>query len=58
MVRDVAKTQQNFRARLAADVTIDGPAILTQLDATTVVLPGESAVTDRYGNVIISLPQS
>ena len=46
------------RARLAADVTIDGPAILTQLDATTIVLPGESAVTDRYGNVIISLPQS
>ena len=40
---------------LAAGVRIDGPAILTQLDATTVILPGESAVTDRYGNLIVSI---
>ncbi len=42
------------RARLGADVRIDGPAILIQLDATTVFLPGEAAVTDRYGNLIVS----
>jgi N-methylhydantoinase A len=42
------------RAKLAASVRIDGPAILTQLDATTVILPGETAVTDRYGNLIVT----
>ena len=42
------------RAKLAAGVRIDGPAILTQLDATTVILPGESAETDRYGNLIVT----
>lgn len=43
------------RAKLAAGVKIDGPAILTQLDATTVILPGESAVVDRYGNVKVTI---
>jgi N-methylhydantoinase A len=42
------------RAKLAAGVRIAGPAILTQLDATTVILPGETAVVDRYGNVIVT----
>ncbi len=42
------------RARLGAGVRIEGPAILTQLDATTVILPGESTVADRYGNLIVT----
>ena len=41
------------RNRLSAGVRINGPAILTQLDATTVILPGETAQVDRYGNVIV-----
>ncbi|MCB9929683.1 MAG: hydantoinase/oxoprolinase family protein [Alphaproteobacteria bacterium] len=41
------------RSRLGAGVRVDGPAILTQLDATTVLLPGETATVDRYGNLIV-----
>ncbi len=41
------------RARLAAGIRINGPAILTQLDATTVILPGETATADRYGNLVV-----
>jgi N-methylhydantoinase A len=42
------------RALLGAGARIDGPAILTQLDATTLVLSGQTAETDRYGNLAIS----
>ncbi len=42
------------RNRLSAGVRIEGPAILTQLDATTVILPGETAKVDRYGNLIVT----
>jgi N-methylhydantoinase A len=41
------------RERLGAGARIDGPAILTQLDATTLVLPGQSGVVDRFGNLIV-----
>jgi N-methylhydantoinase A len=42
------------RERLGAGVRIDGPAILTQLDATTLLLPGQVGVVDRLGNLIVS----
>lgn len=42
------------RAKLAAGTRIGGPAILTQLDATSVILPGETATADRYGNLIVT----
>jgi N-methylhydantoinase A len=32
---------------------IDGPAILEQPDATTVIEPGHVARVDRLGNVIV-----
>ena len=41
------------RERLGAGARIDGPAILTQLDATTLLLPGQSGVVDRFGNLIV-----
>ena len=41
------------RARLGAGARIDGPAILTQLDATTLLLPGQTGVVDRFGNLIV-----
>jgi N-methylhydantoinase A len=41
------------REGLGAGARIDGPAILTQLDATTLLLGGQCAVVDRYGNLII-----
>ncbi len=41
------------RARLKAGAFIAGPAIVEQLDSTTVVLPGMSATLERFGNIII-----
>ena len=42
------------RETLLADHVIEGPAIVDQLDSTTVLLPGQTALTDRYGNLLIS----
>ena len=41
------------REALHAGHRIDGPAIVDQLDATTVVFPGQHATVDRQGNLII-----
>ena len=41
------------RECLCAGARINGPAILTQLDATTLLLPGQSGVVDRFGNLIV-----
>ena len=43
------------RERLPLDATIEGPAILEQLDATTVIEPGDRARGDRDGNIIIAV---
>ena len=42
------------RESLLAGHTVEGPAIVDQLDSTTVLLPGQTARTDRYGNLVIS----
>jgi N-methylhydantoinase A len=42
------------RARLAAAARIDGPAILEQMDTTTVVLPGQIARVQADGNVLLT----
>ena len=41
------------RARLAPDSTIDGPAILENIDSTVVIDPGWRARIDEYGNCIM-----
>jgi N-methylhydantoinase A len=41
------------RERLLAGHVLSGPAIVEQMDATTVVLPGQSAVVDGHGNLMI-----
>jgi N-methylhydantoinase A len=43
------------RTRLPADSMLRGPAILEQLDSTTVVPPDATATVDRWGNVRIEL---
>jgi N-methylhydantoinase A len=43
------------RERLPLDFTLAGPAILEQLDATTVLEPGNIARGDMSGNVIIQI---
>lgn len=41
------------RDRLRAHDEIPGPAIITEMDSTTLVLPAHTATVDRYGNILI-----
>jgi len=41
------------RYRIGAGMVIDGPAIVEELDSTTVIHPGYRAVADRYGDLIL-----
>jgi N-methylhydantoinase A len=43
------------REKLPLDAVITGPAILEQMDATTVVEPGDRAISDADGNIIIEI---
>ena len=46
------------RATLGAGARIAGPAIVEQLDSTTVILPGQKAEVERYGNIMIEIGAS
>lgn len=46
------------RDRLDAGAVLEGPAIVEQFDATTVIPPGWQAAVDRRGNLIVTRPQS
>jgi N-methylhydantoinase A len=41
------------RERLLAGHRLDGPAVVEQMDSTTVLLPGQWAAIDGHGNLII-----
>jgi N-methylhydantoinase A len=41
------------RASLGAGAEIKGPAILTQLDSTTVLFPGQTAHVHAYGSLVV-----
>jgi N-methylhydantoinase A len=43
------------REKLPLDAAISGPAILEQMDATTVIEPGDRAVSDADGNIVIEI---
>jgi N-methylhydantoinase A len=43
------------REKLPLDAIITGPAILEQMDATTVIEPGDRATSDADGNLIIEI---
>jgi N-methylhydantoinase A len=45
------------RETLTSGQTIPGPAIIEQLDTTTVIEPGDHAVVDHDGNIIITVIQ-
>lgn len=42
------------RAKLSAGLTIPGPAIVSEMDSTTVILPNHQALVDKVGNLIIN----
>lgn len=48
------ETQLYARERLEAGNEIDGPAVIFQLDTTTVVPPGWRARVDAYGTLVIT----
>ena len=41
------------RSVLGAGQAIDGPAIIEQMDSTTLILPGQTATVDRVANLVI-----
>ena len=41
------------RPKLASGNRIDGPAIVTQMDTTTLILPGHHGTVDSVGNILI-----
>lgn len=43
------------RLRIGADRVLHGPALFVQLDSTALVMPGDTARSDRYGNLIVTL---
>ncbi len=43
------------RDHLPLDVTLTGPAILSQMDTTTLIEPGDVATGDAHGNILIQV---
>ena len=43
------------RAALPLGIELEGPAVLEQLDATTVLEPGDHAAIDRLGNLVVTI---
>ncbi len=41
------------RNKLGCGACFDGPAIVTQLDATTLILPGQVAEVDKFGSIVV-----
>jgi N-methylhydantoinase A len=44
------------REKLLAGNRIEGPAIVEQMDATTLIVPGATATVDPYLNLRLELP--
>jgi N-methylhydantoinase A len=42
------------RERLLAGHRLAGPAVIEQMDSTTIILPGRSADVDEHGNILIT----
>jgi len=43
------------RSKLVREQKINGPAIVEQVDTTTVIYPKQSAEVDAWGNIVISM---
>jgi N-methylhydantoinase A/oxoprolinase/acetone carboxylase beta subunit len=50
---DRVETRYYERGALRAGNRLDGPAIVSQYDSTTVIPPGIAALVDRFGNIVI-----
>jgi N-methylhydantoinase A len=43
------------REQLAPGARLAGPAIIEQMDATTVIEPGNTVVADKFGNLVVTV---
>ena len=43
------------RNKLVANQKITGPALIEQMDTTTIIFPNDSCAVDKWGNLIISM---
>ena len=41
------------RGDLPSGASISGPAIINEMSATSLILPGQTVVADRWGNLIV-----
>jgi N-methylhydantoinase A len=41
------------REKLGVDTVVNGPAIVSEMDSTTLILPGHAATVDKIGNLLI-----
>ena len=41
------------RTKLSAGVTFSGPALVVQLDSTSLIHPEQRATCDRFGNLVL-----
>jgi N-methylhydantoinase A len=51
--RDFVSCPVYDRERLGPGHRLDGPAVVEQMDATTLLLPGQTALVDRYLNLVV-----
>jgi N-methylhydantoinase A len=51
--RGWVETGVYWRAKLPVGCRLDGPAIITEMSATTLLLPGQWARVDKFGNLIL-----
>ena len=49
------ETPVYWRDHLPLDFTLQGPAIIEQMDTTTLIEPGDTATSDPHGNIIIAI---
>lgn len=57
LAADWVETPVYRRDALPFEAAIEGPAIVEEMSATTVILPGQSGLVDRFGNIIIETGQ-
>ena len=43
------------RAKLKSGNVVEGPAIVQEMDATTLILPDHAGIIDDYGNILMTL---
>ncbi|MBZ0130662.1 MAG: hydantoinase/oxoprolinase family protein [Rhodobacteraceae bacterium] len=52
---EACETPVYWRDHLPLDAVIDGPAIVTQMDTTILIEPGDRAIGDTEGNLLITV---